>query len=449
MAGSERLAVFSTMSVPKAVLKNALPAMGAMLMALLYNLADTFFIGMTGDALQVAAVSLATPAFLLNIAAAHIFGIGGTSMISRAMGEGRVDYARKVSAFCMWGGLLFGLVMAALFLIFMDPILHLLGTGADTWQATKDYLSIVVLSGPFLIVSNSYSNILRAEGQSLRAMMGVLIGNLLNIVLDPLMILTLGWNTRGAAAATLIGNVVGMSYYMIYFLRGKSMLSIRPREVRLKNGIFSGVMGIGIPACLGSLLMSLSQIVQNGQIAHYNDMAVAGLGVAAKIMMIPGMLCLGLGQGVQPLLGYCVGAKLWPRFKKAMGFSLLFSLAVSGLLTGLCYLFTRGLVQIFLSEPAAFDYGVTFVRIQLTTSCLYGLIFVLVNTLQAMGAAREAFVANLSRQGLIFIPAMFILQALLGINGLVWSQPIADVLSLFLAAALVLLRWRRIRQEKL
>ena len=184
--------------------------------------------------------------------------------------------------------------------------------------------------------------------------------------------------------------------------------------------------------------MSVSQIVINGQLAKYNDMAVAGMGVAMKVVTITGMVCIGLGQGVQPLLGYCVGAKLWERFKKALRFSMLFALALGAVLTLLCYIFTNQIVRAFLSDPAAYSYAVAFSRIMLTTSFLFGVFYVLVNTLQAMGVATPALVINLSRQGIVYIPSLFILQAIVGINGLIWAQPVADVLSLGIAAVLYL-----------
>ena len=430
--------VFRDMPVPRAVMKNALPAMAAMLMVLIYNLADTFFIGQTHDDLQVAAVSLATPVFLIFMAVGTVFGIGGTSVISRAMGQERPDYAKKVCSFCMWGCVVVGAAMSAFFLLFMDQILSWIGATPDTWDYAKTYLTIVSCCGPFVLIGNCYSNVIRAEGQSGRAMMGQLLGNLLNVVLDPVFILLFGWDIAGAAIATVIGNVAGAGYYILYFLRGKSSLSIHPKDCTLGGGVCSGVLAIGIPASLGSLLMSISQIVVNALMTDYGDMALAGIGVAMKVTMMTGMVCIGFGQGIQPLLGYCVGANLWGRFKKVMNFSLVFALALSAVMTGVCYLTANQIVSAFLTDAAAFDYAVQFARILLTTSFLFGVFYVLSNSLQAMGAATAALIVNLSRQGIIYIPALFILKAALGAAGLAWAQPVADLLSTALVAALYL-----------
>lgn len=436
MENKKSMELFSSAPVSQAVLKNALPAIAAMLMVLVYNLADTFFIGQTHDALQVAAVSLATPVFLIFMAVGTMFGVGGTSVISRAIGEGRTEYAKKVCSFCMWGCVIVGVVMSACMLICIDPILSLVGASADTWNLAKTYLMIVVCSGPFVLISNCYSNVVRTEGESAKAMMGTLIGNLLNVVLDPILILGFGWNIAGAAIATVIGNVVGAGYYVVYFLRGKSSLSISLKDFTMKNKVASAVLAIGLPAALGSVLMSVSQIIINIQMAEYGDMAIAAMGVAMKVVVITGMVCMGLGQGIQPILGYCVGAKLWDRFRKVLRFSLVFAFSLSVVLTGICYLFSNQIVSAFLTDTTAFGYAVQFARILLTTSFLFGVFYVLTNALQAMGAATAALVINVSRQGVIFIPALFILKAVMGMTGLIWAQPVADVVSLVIAYVL-------------
>ena len=441
----DSLEIFERAPIGQAVMKNTLPAMAAMLMVLIYNLADTFFIGQTDNAFMIAAVSLVTPVFMLFMALGTVFGIGGTSVISRAMGEGRRGYAKKVCAFCMWGCVAVGIVMVLLIFTFMNPILSLLGASENTIGYAKEYLSIVTVAGPFVLISNCYANIIRTEGKAGMAILGQLGGNLLNVVLDPILILGLGWNVAGAALATAVSNLVSAVYYIGYFKYGKSMLSISPKDASLKEGILKGVLAIGIPAALGDVLMSVSGIVLNGQMTKYGDMALAGIGVAMKVTMITGVICIGFGQGIQPLLGYCVGAKNRKRYRESLRFSVLFGLGLSTVMTVLCYVFDSQIVGAFLTETEALQYGVTFSRILLTTSFLFGLFYVLSNALQAMGAATAAFIINLSRQGLIYIPAIFILQRVIGMDGLLWAQPVADVLSV----VLVLVLYRSAAKKKM
>lgn len=449
MKREKSLDVFSTMSVPQAVIKNAIPAMVAMLMVLVYNLADTFFIGQTHNAYQVAAVSLAVPVFLMFMAVGTIFGIGGTSVISWAMGEGKTEYAKKVCSFCMWACVGVGIIMSVLFLVFMDSILLLIRTSEDTWEYARSYLTIVSCSGVFVLISNCYSNILRAEGQATKAMIGQITDNLLNIVLDLVLILGFRWNITGAAIATVIGNVMAAGYYIAYFMRGKSSLSIRISDFSVKDKICSSVLVTGIPASLASVLMSISQIIMNGLMARYGDMAIAGIGVAMKVTMITGMIAMGIGQGIQPLLGYCVGAKTWERYKKIMRFSMWFAFFLGLIMTVICYIFTNQIVSVFLTRQSAFDYAVQFARILLSTSTLFGVFYVLTNALQAMGAVVSSLIINLSRQGIIYIPALFLLKAVLGVNGLVWAQPVADILSTGLAVGLYTITFKKTSQTAL
>ena len=441
------LSVFESMPVGRAVLKNVAPSVVSMLMVLVYNLADTFFIGLTRDDMQVAAVSIATHVFLIFMGLGTIFGVGGTSVISRAFGEGRVDYVKKVSAFCMWASVAVGVAIAALFIAFMDDVLRTLGASEDTWKPTKSYLSIVMLCGPFVLVANAFSNILRSEGQAARAMMGMLIGNLVNVVLDPVMILWLRWEIAGAAIATVIGNIAGAGYYIMYFLRGKSRLSIDPRDFAARGGVAKSVFAIGVPAALGPMFMSLSQIIMNRLMAGFNDLAIAAAGVAVKSILVIYMVSIGLSQGIMPLLGYCVGAKNWARYKAILKFSLIFSTALSVAMTGACLIFSDEIIGMFLTEKRSFEYGVKFAYILLSTAFMSGAFFCLISAISAIGAPVPALILNISRQGIIYIPALFVLRSFWGEYGLIWAQPVSDVLSLILAIALHIFAFRKLRRR--
>lgn len=428
---------FLSDSVPKAVLKNALPAIMAMLMTFVYNIADTFFIGQTHNDYMVAAVSICTPVFLIFTALGTLFGAGGVSVISRAMGEGRPEYAKRVCAFCFWACVAVGIVLTGLFWLLLDPLLTLLGAGPETAALAKTYLTIVIGCGTFSIVSNCFSNIIRAEGRSTTAMAGTILGNLVNVVLDPILILVCGWDIAGAAIATVIGNICGALFYLIYFWRGRSILSIRWKDAAIKDGVMKSVLAIGIPASLGNLLMSVSQMVTNSRMADFGDLNVAAYGVAAKILMIVASIGVGLGMGVQPLLGFCFGAGEKERFRSCLRFSALFGTTLCILICALCIVFAEPIVGFFLTDVSALAASVTFVRILFSTAWLLGVFFVCMNAIQSMGAARSSLIISLSRQGFIYIPALLILGAILGKNGLVWAQPAADVLSLAIVAFLL------------
>jgi putative MATE family efflux protein len=424
---------FATGPVSLAVLRNVVPAILAMMMVLIYNLADTFFIGQTHNDFMVAAVSLATPVFMIFMSVGTLFGMGGTSVISRALGEKDVEYAKKVCSFCMWACVGVGLIVSVLLWVFMDPLLKVMGASADTFSYTKSYLNIVTICGVFSMISNCYGNIIRAEGNSTMAMSGLLVGNLLNVILDPIMIIKLNWGVQGAAWATVIGNFVAAMIYLAYYWTGHSPLSISPKYFSMKEKIASGVISIGFPASLGNLLMSISQMITNSLMATYNDMAVAAYGVSAKIMMIVTLVGIGIGQGIQPLLGYCYGAKNRKRFNESIRFSMIFALVCCAVVIVLCIANVETLVQIFLTNPDALEYGIHFSRIMMTTGWLFGVYYVLMNVMQALGKAIPALIVSVCRQGAVYIPAVFILESIMGMDGLVWAQPCADIISLVLA----------------
>lgn len=427
--------------IPKIVLKNSIPALIAMIMVMVYNLADTFFLGLTKNDLQVTAVSFATPLFMIFMSLGTLFGVGGTSVISRALGEGKTERAKNACSFCMWMCVMIGALFMILLWVFLDDITVMLGASENSIGLTKDYLRIAIGCGVFSMISNCFSSIVRTEGEAMKAMTGTLLGNLLNMILDPVFILGFKWGVTGAAVATVIGNAVAAGYYILYFLKGKSALSIHPKHFSVREGILTGVLSVGISASLANLLVSISSIVVNSQLAQYadGDMLVAGYGVTAKVIMIVTLIGIGIGSGVQPFLGFCYGAKEKERLTKGIRFSAMFGLIFCLVISALCYVFAEPIVKVFLTETSALEAGVHFTRILMSTAWLIGAFAICQNTLQAIGAATPALLASVFRQGIIFVPAVFIMKALIGVDGLIWAQPIADVLSL----AVVILMLRR------
>jgi putative MATE family efflux protein len=436
--------IFRDAPVPKAVLTNIIPSIISMIMVLLYNLADTFFIGQTKDPLMLAAVSIATPAFLLFMAVGMLFGIGGTSLISRMLGEGKEDRARKTSAFCFWTGSIIGVVSMILIFLFATPICNLIGASDDTIGYATEYLRIVSVAIPFLIMSNMFSNIIRAEGKPQKAMTGMIIGNMANIILDPIMILLFGWNVAGAAIATVLGNVLSSGFYLIHLLSKDTRLSIHPKNYQAGGGIATGVFAIGIPASLNSVLMSLSNIFINSFMRAHGDMAVAGLGVAMKVNMIVVMLLIGLGTGIQPLLGYCYGAKNKKRYLAVLKFSLILALCLSIVMTVVCYVFAGPLVTAFLDNQAAYGFGFEFSRTLIISGPVLGLMFVFINAIQSTGAALPSLILSISRQGILYLPILFAMNAIFhSAKTLVLAQPITDYCAVALSAVLFFFTYKK------
>ncbi|MCI9046828.1 MAG: MATE family efflux transporter [Hungatella sp.] len=440
--------LFENAPVSKAVAVMAVPTMISMLVVVIYNMADTFFIGQTGDPMQVAAVSLATPVFMVFMALGNLFGIGGSSAISRALGEKKAERAKNISSFCCYGSLGLGIVMALLFLVGMDGILKLIGASENTVGYARDYLTYIAFGGPFIMFGTAFGNILRGEGAAKESMIGNMIGTVTNIVLDPIMILGLGWGVVGAAVATVIGNMAASGFYLAYFLRKKSSLSIRLGDFKAGERIASGVMAIGIPASLNNILMSCANIVLNQVLISYGDTPVAAMGVAMKANMLLVLLQIGLCSGIQPLIGYNYGARNKKRLMQVFRFTGICAVVMGTLLTILMVAARQSIIRAFIDDSQVVAYGIQMVIALQISGPVLGILFLCINTIQGMGKAVPSLVLTICRQGLVFIPAVYILNGIFGLDGVIYAQPAADFISIVLSLAICLGIFRKMDKQR-
>lgn len=436
--------LFEHAPVPKAVAVMAIPTMISMLVVVIYNMADTFFIGQTNDAMQVAAVSLATPVFMVFMALGNLFGIGGSSAISRALGEKKVDRARQISAFCCYGSLGLGVVMTILCLAGMNGILRMIGASDNTIGYARQYLTYIAFGGPFIMFSTAFGNIIRGEGAAKESMIGNLIGTVINIVLDPIMILLLGWGVAGAAVATVIGNMAASGFYLWHFARKKSSLSIHPRDFRAGNRIAVNVMSIGIPASLNNILMSCANIVLNLVLARFGDKPVAAMGVAMKVNMLVVLLQIGLCSGIQPLIGYNYGAKNKKRLLQVFRFTGICAVIMGTALTVLMIIARKSIIQAFINDAEVVNYGIQMIIALQLSGPVIGILFLCINTIQGMGKAIPSLILTICRQGVVFIPLVFLLSSLFGLDGVIYAQPVADYVSIVLSVFICLTIFRKL-----
>lgn len=440
--------LFETMSIPKAVAKNSIPAIISMMVVFVYNIADTFFIGQTGDELQVAAITLSMPVFSLFIAAGVLLGIGGTSMISRALGEKRVEYAKHVSAFAFYASIIIGLVLMVTFWVFMPSLLNIIGVSADTVDYTRNYLMYLAIGAPFIILSQTFSNIIRSEGKSTLAMKGMMLGTITNIILDPILILGFDMGVSGAAIATVIGNMFGAAFFIFYLVSGKSILSIKPKDFMIKNGVLLGVLAIGIPASLNNLMLSVANIFLNNFLMSYGDIQLAAMGVAVRANLIMIFVQIGLGQGIQPLVGYSYGAKDFDRLRGIIKFSIITAVILGSLLTAIYWVFADAIVQSFIDSPVVIDYGTTMLRALIISGPIVGVMFIFINVLQGLGKVIPSLILSISRHGLVFIPLLYILDYTVGLNGIIYTQPVTDILTVIISIILYTVVSRGLVEQK-
>lgn len=441
--------LFEEYPIPKAIGKLALPTILGMLVNIIYNMADTFFVAQTQDQNQVAAVTLSMPIFMLLMSFGNIFAIGGGSYVSRLLGEKDMKKIKNVTSFSFYACILVGIVCGATLIIFMEPILKFIGTSSNTYNFTKSYLLIIALGAPFVCLQTSFGGIVRAEGASKQAMIGMMIGTILNIVLDPIMILNMNMGVKGAALATIIGNIASCIYYIYYFLFRKTCLSINIKDFVLKSDIIKNILMIGIPVSLNTILISGANIILNNFAASYSDTVVTALGISGRVNMIAIMLLLGLSQGSQPFIGYNFASKNYNRMHQAIKFSMICSIIIGVTTFVITFIFAEPIVKIFLSEPPeVVSYGKYFIRANMSACTILGVQFILMSTFQAMGKGGSALIVSLCRQGFAFVPAIIIGNMLFGLNGIVWAQPFADVSSVVISSTMYFFINRNIKNKE-
>ena len=433
------------LKVSKAVAKMAVPSVISSIVTVVYNMADTFFVGQTGDPLQVAAVSLTNPIFILMMAFANMFGMGGSAVLSMALGAKDERRAKNASSFVTYASLIVGVVFALILIVFMDPILALFGANAETYEFARGYTFHIAYGAPFIIWSAAASFIVRAEGASREAMIGSMIGTIANIVLDPIFISVLGQGTAGAAIATTIGNVLASGYYLWYFLRKSRMLSISWRYFTVRGGILTKICSSGLPTAIFSALMSVSTIVLNQLLVVYGNDPVAAIGIVFKANMFITFLQMGLANGVQPLLGYNYGAGNM-RFREVESYTKKCCLAAGVIATVLYFVFREEIISLFISDSDVIAYGVQMLIAYMLSGPVIGILFVNMNCMQSVGHAFPATVLSVLRQGILLIPLLYLLRALFGLNGVILGQSVTDYIAVILSV--FLLRKIRSRVEK-
>lgn len=425
--------IFETLPIPKAVLNLALPTMMGMLVSVIYNLADTFFVGQLNDPYQVAAVTITMPLFLFLMAFGSIFGIGGGAFISRLLGMRDYERVEKTSSFAFYAAILTGLVCTVVALVFMPGLLKLSGASVNTYDFAKSYLTVIAIGAPIIILGFSLGQIIRSEGSSKDAMVGMMLGTVINIILDPILILWAGWGVQGAAIATVFANLISVLYYLRHIRKKSSLLSVSYKLFSFDPKIIIEVFSIGIPASLNSLLLSTANIILNNFAAGYSDDVVAALGVASRINMLPVFLLIGLAQGVQPLLGYNYASGNLKRMKEAMKFTGILGIGIGSFFTALFFITGRKLVRLFIEDINVIQLGEQILRVIIISIPVLGIVMLITVTFQAIGAARPSLILSIARQGFIFLPVLLIGNYFFGMDGLIFAQPLSDIGAVILA----------------
>lgn len=442
--------LFESMPIPKAVATLSVPMVVTSLVMVVYNLADTYFVGMLNDPIQNAAVTLAYPVMLAFNAVNNLFGVGTSSMMSRSLGAGDYEKVKSASAFGFWGALFSGLIFALLCTVFRTPLMHLLGADATTIEATGQYMLWTVSFGAMPAILNVVQGqMVRSEGSALHASIGTMSGCLLNIILDPIFILPWGLNmgAAGAGLATFLSNCVACIYFLVLarVKKGKTFVCMDIR--RLKNipgPVVTGILGVGVPASIQNLLNVLGSTMLNNFTAVHGATAVAAMGVAHKINMIPMQIALGFSQGIMPLVSYNYASGNRQRMKKSILFALGLIVPAMACVTLGYWLGAETLIGLFMDNPEIVAYGTAFLRVMCLGTVFLCVDFMGVGVFQSLGMGRTALVFALLRKVILEIPLLLLLNKLYPLYGLPYAQFLTEVV---LASAAVTMLLRIFRQN--
>ena len=443
MTNEKKIELFETMPIPRAVAKLAIPTIVSSLIMVLYNLADTYFVGALNDAVQSSAVTLAAPVLLAFNAIINLFGVGCGSYMSRALGRRDYETVRRTAAYGFYRALLCSLLFSLGCALLNAPLLRLLGADALTAEATAQYLFWTVTLGAAPSILNVIlANLVRSEGESLHASIGTVSGCVLNVILDPIFILPWGLNmgASGAGCATFLSNCAACLYFFILLAKkgNRTYVCLNPKKAGFRKEIFLGVAAVGVPAAVQNLLNVTGMTVLNNFTAAFNTDAVAAMGITHKINMVPMYFSMGLGQGIMPLVGYNYANGNTERMKKAITFTAKISVTFILIAAALYFAFAENLIALFMKNEAIVAYGGRFLKgfcLGLPFLCVD---FLAVGIFQAVGMGKESFIFAILRKVALEIPALYILNRIWPLYGLSYSQLAAEVV--LAAAAVIVLR---------
>lgn len=439
-APSAREDIFQNLPIPTALRKMVVPAIASQLIVLIYNMADTFFVGQTNNPYMVAGTSLILPVFNITLCLAGLAGIGGGSLISRLLGQGKEAQARQVSAFSLYLGLSISALFALGVALFMQPLLTLLGAGPNTYQFARQYaLCVIVIGGIPTVLSNVLANLIRSIGRSKEASAGIILGGLLNIALDPLFMFVLmpdGYEVLGAGLATCLSNCTALLFFITVLLRmGRGcIITCSPRVGLPSRACILAVFGVGLPSAITTFLFDMDYVVIDKLMVSYHDLALAAVGIVLKVERFPLNVGLGICQGMVPLVAYNYSAGNGARTNEVIRLSIRLGLLVAGISIVLYELFAVQLAHVFISDTQTVDLAAQFLRIRVLATPLMFISFFTVHLFQAFGKGRVALFLGVSRWLGLNIPMLFLLNALFGMFGIVWAQVTADTLTVLLSA---------------
>ncbi|GIO16597.1 multidrug efflux MATE transporter MepA [Cohnella xylanilytica] len=441
----QNLHYFDKAPVAKAVAHFAVPMMLGTSMSVIYSILNAYFLGTLGNTAMLTALALTLPLFAAIMALGNLIGIGGGTFISRLLGEKKYDEAKQVSSFAFYSSLVLGLIVMAVGLPLIDPIVHGLGATPDSFGFTKDYVTIMLIGSPFVVLFFSLENIVRSEGAATASMAGMILSVAVNIILDALVIFVFRWGVIGVASATVVSNLVASAFYAFHIGFKSPFLTVSPRWFKATKDILSNVFKIGVPVFIMSIFLGAMSLVFNHFLVEYGDQAVAAYGISSRLLQFPEFVLMGLCEGVVPLIAFSYTANKL-RMKHTIGFTIKTIAALAVAFGVAVYLISDNLIGLFTNDPQLIEMGSYILHVTFLSLFITGMTTLFTGIFQATAQGTAAFIMSVI-QGITLIPVLYLANRMNGFHGVVWSLVIADAVAFLVGAVMLYVLRNKLQPE--
>ena len=421
--------LFEKAPVKKVYYQLALPVVFSMIISMLYNIADTYFVAKTGNTDLVAGITVSSPLFMFMLAIGDIFGLGGSALISRLFGQKRYEESKHVSSFSFYGDIIFTIILTVLLLVFEAPIMHLLGANAQTYQYAAEFYRVLVIGSVFITLSLVPGNMIRTEGLAVKSMIATISGTVLAIILDPIFLFGIKWGAAGVAFANVLGYALNTGLLIYFTWKDSKFLSFNPKYIKVSWHHFKEIIAIGIPSSVTNFMQTFGMALLNNYLVIYGNDKVAAMGITQKVYGIVTLVLVGFAFGAQPLIGYNYGAKNAKRFREVLRYDFKVEVVYAIIASLILIVLSPFVIKLFMNNPQIIADGSYMLRVCLLTTPFIGAILVYTTVFQSAGKGWSALVMSISRQGVVYFISMVVMVKILGYHGVVMAQPVADILT--------------------
>lgn len=432
---AENLHYFEDAPITKAVAHFAIPMMLGTSMSVIYSILNAYFLGTLHNTLMLTSLALTLPLFAAIMALGNLIGIGSGTFISRLLGDKQYIDVKHVSSFAFYSSLFLGIILLLSGLPFIDSIVHILGATPESFLFTRQYVTVMLLGSPFVILFFALENIVRAEGSAITSMIGMILSVLINIVLDALVIFVFHWDVIGVASATVFSNLIACAFYVFHISYKSQFLSTSLKLLRITKVILSNVIKIGVPVFIMSIFLGAMSLIFNQFLIEYGDQAVAGYGITSRLLQFPEFILMGLCEGVVPLIAFSFAANKL-RMKHTISFTIKVIIALAVIFGIIVYLISDHLIGLFTNDQQLIEMGSYILHVTFLSLFITGMTTLFMGIFQATAQGTAAFVMSII-QGFVLIPVLFIASRTNGFQGVIWSLVIADIVAFFVGALML------------